>query len=33
MGQVIVQHYVHLGLCIDFEEVEKFRAELTKACQ
>ena len=33
MGQVIVRHYVHLGLGIDFEEVEKFRAELTKACQ
>ena len=24
---------MHLGLGIDFEEVEKFRAELTKACQ
>lgn len=33
MGQVIIRHYEHLGPGIDFEEVDRMRTELTKACK
>jgi hypothetical protein len=33
MGQVLVRSYEHLGEGIDFEEVERFRQELTTACR
>src|SRR2546429_5721537 len=33
MGHVVIRRYEHLGPGIDYEEVERMKAELTKACQ
>lgn len=33
MGHVVIRHYEHLGPGIDYGEVERMKAELTKACR
>jgi len=33
MGHVVIRRYDHLGPGIDYEEVERLKAELTKACR
>ena len=33
MGHVVIRRYDHLGSGIDYEEVERLKAELTKACR
>ena len=33
MGHVVIRRYEHLGPGIDYEEVERMKAELTKACR
>jgi hypothetical protein len=33
MGHVVIRKYEHLGPGIDYEEVERVKAELTKACR
>src|SRR5262249_58020574 len=33
MGHVVIRRYEHLGPGIDYEEVERVKAELTEACR